>query len=61
MRLTWAGGNIGVVVEKSVGTVHTTNIYVIPWQLTIGAVGLLCILVWAFLRRRRDTDSTIQS
>jgi hypothetical protein len=61
MKLTWAGGSIGVVVEKTAGTVHTTNIYIIPWELVIGATGLLCILLWAFLRKRRETDSTTQS
>jgi hypothetical protein len=61
MKLTWASGNIGVVVEKTAGTVHTTNIYIIPWELTIGAAGFLCILIWALLRKRRASDSTTQS
>jgi hypothetical protein len=61
MKFTWASGNIGVAVERTAGSVHTTTIYIIPWELTIGAVGLLCLLIWALLRKRRETDSTTQS
>lgn len=52
MKLTFVGGKIGVVVENTAGNVHTTNIYAVPWELIIGAVGFLCILTWAILRKR---------
>jgi hypothetical protein len=52
MKVTFAGGHVCVVVEKNAGTTHTVNTYIIPWELIIGAAGLICILVWAAVRKR---------
>jgi hypothetical protein len=52
MKVTFAGGRVCVVVEKNAGTIHTTNTYVVPWELIIGAAGFICILIWAALRKR---------
>lgn len=52
MKFTFVGGKIGVIVENTVGNVHTTNIYTVPWELIAGIFGMLCIITWAVLRKR---------
>ena len=40
MSITFGGGNIGIIIEKTAGTVHTTNIYVVPIWLILAILAV---------------------
>jgi hypothetical protein len=55
VSFTFGGGNIGVAIEKTAGTVHTTTVYIIPiWQI-VGALAAMVLFFWMIRRRSQDS------
>jgi hypothetical protein len=52
MSITFAGGNIVISIESTVGTVHTTNIHLVPLWLVLAALGAVILPIWLARRKR---------
>lgn len=57
MSITFAGGSVGIVTEKTVGTVHTTTVHMIPIWLVVVILAVVCVPIWMFNRGSRDDHS----
>jgi hypothetical protein len=56
MSVTISGRNIGIVVQKDAGTVHTTTIHLIPIEYAFGVLTLIGVLLWIAVRRRNRSE-----
>jgi hypothetical protein len=46
VSLTFSGGSIAVVVEKTVGTVHTTTVHIVPIWLILIVLAVAIVPIW---------------
>ena len=54
VSITFVGGNIGIVTDTTVGTVHTTTVHMIPIWLIVVILAVICIPIWTCNRGSRD-------
>ena len=54
MSITFIGGNIGIVTDSTVGTVHTTTVHMIPIWLVVVILVAICVPIWIFNKGSRD-------
>jgi hypothetical protein len=56
MKVSVGGGNIAVAVDSTVGTTHTTKIYMFPLVYVLIVVAIVALSLWVSLRGRKGSS-----
>jgi hypothetical protein len=58
MSLKIGNGNLAIIIENTVGTTHTTNIYLIPLWIIAAILAAIILPVWITRRKSRDPNDS---
>jgi hypothetical protein len=56
VSFTFGGGNIGVAVENTTGTIHTTSVYFIPIWHIVAVLAAIVFVVWVIRSRSQNSN-----